>query len=175
MHGLDRGEILVYHAVETAPAVTHVADDAAEDTHVGIGVDVNFNVHLLAKLKALEDEYPLDDYHARGADGDGPVRAVVNGIIVHGALHRVTRAQLTQRVDEHFRVKCVRVVVVEPGALLIGHVVVRLVVIIMVDDRNIARKALHQLPCDGGLAAAGPPGDTDDHNIAHSSCASPNS
>ena len=127
----------------------------------------SFAVHLLENGADLENQNPLHHDHLGGLYGDGLVRAVVDGIIVYGASDGAPLFQLLYGLHQHVRVEGVGVVVVELAALLKGHVVVGLVVVVVVDDRYIAAEALHQLFGDGGFAAAGAAGDTDYHYIAH--------
>ena len=54
VHGLDRGEILGYNAVQTAAPVPHVPGDAPEYAHIGVGVHIDLDVHLPAQLYGLE-------------------------------------------------------------------------------------------------------------------------
>ncbi len=49
--------------------------------------------------------------------------------------------------------------------LLIGEFMVRLVIIIMIDDRHITVEILLKLLGDRGLAAAGSAGDADHHDF----------
>ena len=58
-------------------------------------------------------------------------------------------------------------VVIELAAFLVAHVVMRLVVVVVIDNAHIAAEVLHYLAGDGGLAAAGASGYTYYYNIAH--------
>ena len=74
--------------------------------------------------------------------------------------------QFLERFHQHFRVKGIGVVIVELGPLFIRHVVMRLVVVVVMDDRHVASEALDQPAGDRGLAAAGAAGNAEDHDIA---------
>ena len=50
VHGLDRLEILVDHALHAAAAFAYVAHQSAKDTHVGVHIHKHLQVHLLAQL-----------------------------------------------------------------------------------------------------------------------------
>ena len=133
MHGLDGGEILVHHAVKAAATVTHVAHDAAQDAHVRVGVDENLDIHKIAQLAALEYQYAFYYNNSRGADGYRPVGAVVNGVVVDRTLDAVPCAKLLEILDEYIGVEGIRVVIVELCPLLVGHIVVRLIIIVVVN------------------------------------------
>ena len=75
------------------------------------------------------------------------------------------RAELLEILDEYIGVEGIRVVIVELCPLFIGHVVVRLVIVVVIDHGNVPAEALDELFCDGGLAAAGAAGDADYHYI----------
>ena len=166
VHGLDRAQILVDDALEAAAAVAHVAHDAAQDAHIRVGVDVELDVHLVAELAVFVDQDALDHDDPRRPDGDGLVRAVVDRVVIDRAGDGLALLEVLERLHQQVGVEGVGMVVVELGALLIGHVVVRLVVVVVVDDGYLAAEILDQPPGDGGLAAAGAAGNADDHDIA---------
>ena len=72
-------------------------------------------------------------------------------------------------LQHQVRVEGVGVVVVQLGPLLIGHVVMGLVVVVVVDHGHVLAKGLDQSAGDGGFAAAGAAGDPDYHDVLHSS------
>ena len=41
VHGLYSGEILRHHAVQCAAAIPHIPQNAAQNTHIGIGVHIH--------------------------------------------------------------------------------------------------------------------------------------
>ena len=63
-------------------------------------------------------------------------------------------------------------VIVELCPLLVGHIVVRLIIIVVINHRYVPAEALDKLFGDGGLAAAGASGYADYHYI-HDSILSP--
>ena len=77
MHGLNRGEILVYNRFEIAPSLLHVAHDTAQYAHVGVGVDKNLYIKQLAKLGIVKYEDSLHYYYLRGLYLHSLVRTVV--------------------------------------------------------------------------------------------------
>ena len=167
VHGLDGAQVLIDDALETPAAIPHIAHDAAQDAHVRVRVHKDLDIHLVAELAVFIDQDALDDDDAGRLDGNGLLRAVMDGVVVDRALDALARLELLEMLDKHVRVEGIRVVVVEQGPLLIGHVVMGLVIIVVVDHRDLAPKALDQALGDGGLAAAGAAGDADDHDVAH--------
>ena len=138
-----------------------------EDAHVGVGVHKNFDVQKVAQRLVLQNEDALYQNHRGGADGDGVGGAVVNGVVVGGALHRAPGAQLLKIADHALGFKGVGAVIVEAGALLIGEVVVGAVVVVVVDDADAVAEKLLELLRDGGFPAAGAAGDADGDDVAH--------
>ena len=69
--------------------------------------------------------------------------------------------------DEQARLVGVGVVVVDERALLQGHLVLGVVVVVMRDDGDVGAQSLLNLVGDGGLAAARAACDADDHDVAH--------
>ena len=61
VHGFDGRQILLDDGINRAAALFHVAPDAAAEAHVGVGVDKNADVHLIAERAAGEDQNALDD------------------------------------------------------------------------------------------------------------------
>ena len=171
MHRLDGGQILVDHAVQRAAALLDVADDAAQNAHIGVGVHEYLHIHQVAQLGGVEDQNTFDNDDRRGLHENDLVAAVVDGVVIHRHLHRVAGAQLPQVGDHQRRVKAVRVVVVQLAALLVGEFVVALVVTVMVDDADLVRtEMIPQLLGQGRLAAAGAACNADDDGFhIHSS------
>lgn len=108
---------------------------------------------------------PSTIINSRGADGYRPVGAVVNGVVVDRTLDAVPCAKLLEILDEYIGVEGIRVVIVELCPLFVGHIVVRLVIVVVIDHGNVPAEALDKLFGDGGLAAAGASGYADYHYI----------
>ena len=166
VHGLDGGQVLIHDALKAPAAVAHVAHDPAQDAHVRIRVDVDLDIHQVTKLLALEYQQSLDDDDARGLDGYGFFGAVVDGVVVGRAMDRFAAAQLSEVLDEKLGVECVGVVVIELCALLKAHAVVSLVVVVVVDDADVAAEVLHDLARDRRFAAARAAGNADNDDAA---------
>ncbi len=173
VHRLDGGKVLADDAFQRPPPLLHVPEDTTQDAGVGVGVHEYLDVHLFPQPRVLEDEDAFGDDHLGGADLHRVVGAVVDGVIVDGAAHRLPCPQPPQVLHHHGGVKGVGMVVVQLGPLLVAEFVVALVVVVVVDDADILPEVLLDLPGDGGLAAAGAPGDADDHSPscgAHFDC-----
>ena len=81
-------------------------------------------------------------------------------------MDRLAAAQLFEILDEKLCVERVGVVVVELCALLKAHAVVRLVVVVVVDDADVAAEMLNDLSRDRRFAAARAAGNADDDDAA---------
>ena len=163
VHGLDGREVLCDDALERAAAV---ADVAAQDAHVGVGLDENFNVEHIAQGRVLENEDALDDDDLGGEDLNGLVCAVVVHIGVDGALNAAARLERLEVLNEQARFKGVGMVVVDLGALLVGLAVLPLIVAVVSDDGDGVAEMLLEMARERGLAGAGAAGDADE-NGAH--------
>ena len=166
VHGLDGREVLCDDALERAAAVADVAQGAAQDAHVGVGLDENFNVEHIAQGRVLENEDALDDDDLGGEDLNGLVCAVVVHIGVDGALNAAARLERLEVLNEQARFKGVGMVVVDLGALLVGLAVLPLIVAVVSDDGDGVAEMLLEMARERGLAGAGAAGDADE-NGAH--------
>ena len=162
VHGLDGREVLRDDALERATAVA----DVAQDAHVGVGLDENFNVEHIAQGRVLENEDALDDDDLGGEDLNGLVRAVVVHIGVDGALDAAARLERLEVLDEQARFKGVGMVVVDLGALLVGLAVLPLIIAVVSDDGDGVAEMLLEMARERGLAGAGAAGNADE-NGAH--------
>ena len=87
-------------------------------------------------------------------------------VVVGRAVDRLAAAQLFEVLDEKLGVERVGVVVVELCALLKAHAVVSLVVVVVVDDADVAAEVLHDLACDRRFSAACAAGNADNDDAA---------
>ena len=173
MHRLDRGKVLVDHAVQAAPALLYIPQNAPQDALVRVRVHKDLVVEQGAQLRLYKGQNALYDQHRGGLDVLHLVAAVVVGVIVHRAVDGASGLQFLQMVDEQCVVEGVRVVVIQLAALFKGQLIVALVVAIVGDQPHLVLpKALLQPQCKGGLAAARAARDANDqvvHN-ANSFC-----
>ena len=166
MHGLDRGQVLLNDAVQTAAPLLHVPHQTAQDALVCIGVHKDFVVEHGAQLRLHKGQDALHDQHRGGLDVLHLVAAVVVHIVVHRAVDGAAGLQLLQMVDQQGVVKGVRVVVVQLAALGEGQLVVALVVAVVGDQAHLVlAEALLQPQGEGGLAAAGTACDANDQIV----------
>ena len=91
----------------------------------------------------------------------------MDGVVIHGAIDRASVFELSQIVDEKLGVECVGVVIVKLRALLIAHAVMLFIIVVVIDNADVASEALHYPSCYGGFAAAGASGNSDDQYVAH--------
>lgn len=167
VHGLDRGQILRHDRLQIAAAVAHVAHDAPQDAHIGVGVDEDLDVQPLTQLRLGKDEDALDDDDLGRDDRDRFGGAVVHRVVIRRARDRLPGAQRVEMLHEQRRVERVRVVIVEFLALGKGDVVVPLIVVVVIQHAHIAAEFVEDAPRDGGLAAAGTAGNADRDDVAH--------
>ena len=93
MHRLDRRQILIDDVLEVAAALVHVAQHAAQDALVGVGLDENLDVKEVAQALVLEDQDALDDDDLARLDDLRPVGARVAREVVDRALDAPALAQ----------------------------------------------------------------------------------
>ena len=174
MHGLDGGQVLLDHAVQTAAPLLDVPHQTAQDALVGVGVHKDLVVEHGAQLRLHKGQDALHDQHRSGFDVLHLVAAVMVGVVVYRAVDGAPGLQLLQVIDEQGVVKGVRVVVVQLAALFKGQIVVALVVAVVGDQAHLVlAELLFQPQGKGGFAAAGAACNADDQVVhsCYSSCA----
>lgn len=112
----------------------------------------------------MENEDALYDNHRGGPDEHRFIGAVVVGIGVHGAANGAAGLQLLQLLDHQIRVKGIGMVVVLLAAHLKGNVLA-LIIVVMMHHADGRAEVGGQVVRQGGFAAAGAPGDADDHGM----------
>ena len=165
VHGLDGVLPLLHNAAHRAAALFGVAQHAPGKTHVGVGIHKHADVHEIGERRIGEDQYALDQDDRARLDLDGLAAAVVHLEVVHRAMDRAPLLQKAQMLDHHFGLERLGAVVVESGALLVGEIVVRAVVIVVVDDAHLVAEAPDEIGRERRLSAAGAAGNADDENI----------
>ena len=85
VHGLDGRQILCDDALERAAAVAHVAQRAAQNANIGVGLDEDLDVKHFAQPRVLENEDALDDDDLARPDELGLTCALVVGVGVDRA------------------------------------------------------------------------------------------
>ncbi len=85
VHGLDRGQVLLDHAVQAAAALLDVPHQTAQDALVGVGVHEDLIVEHGAQLRLHEGQDALHDEHRGRFNVLHFVTAVVVGVVVRGS------------------------------------------------------------------------------------------
>ena len=168
VHGPHALLVLADDAVHRAPALHQVAPQAADEAHVGVGVDEQRDVHQLTQLGVGEDEDALEHDDEVLADVAGLVEAAVLGVVVDGLFDRLARQQLAHVAPEQLVVEGVGVIEVARLPVAQGDVLEVLVVGILVDDDDpVGPEIAHHVPRDEGLAGTRPAGDPDEDAWRH--------
>ena len=150
VHGLDRREVLLEHRVHITSALLDITHEAASQAHVIIGINEDLDIHQFAEFLVLKDQDTIKDQDLRGLDAYRLGQAVVVGEGVDGALDTLPLLELADMLDHHIRVEGVRVVVVELGALLETEIIVRLIVEVVAERRDVLiGKGLLELAHEG--------------------------
>ena len=168
VHGLHRGQVLVHHGFQRAAALLHIPQGAAQDAHVRVRLHEDLDVQQIPQLLALEDQDALHDDHLGGLDLHRLVGAVVDGVVIHGAVDRLAPLQRLQVGDHEIGVEGVGMVVVLQAALREGAIL-PLVVVVVVYHADVAAEPGRQMLRQSGLAAAGAAGNADKDGV-HSAC-----
>ena len=94
VHGLDRGQVLLDHAVQAAAALLHVPHKTAQDALVGVGVHEDLVVEHGAQLRLYEGKDAFHDEDRGRLDVLHLVAAVEVGVVVHRAVDGAACLQL---------------------------------------------------------------------------------
>lgn len=82
VHRLDRRHVLAQDVVDVPAALLHVAPDAADQAHVGVGVDVDLEVEELTDRRLGEEQDPFGQHHRARLDAAGlPLAPVVDEVV----------------------------------------------------------------------------------------------
>ena len=150
MHRLHRREVLLEYRVHITSALLDITHEAASQAYVIIRIDEDLDVHQFAQLLVLKDQDTIEDQDLSGLDAYRLGQAVVVGEGVDGALDTLPLLELADMLDHHIRIEGVRVVVVELGALLETEIIVRLVVEVVTERRDVLiDKGLLELAHEG--------------------------
>ena len=76
-------------------------------------------------------------------------------IVVCRTLYSHAPTQLFEILNEKLGIKSVRMVVIELRALGIAHIVMRLVVVVVINNAHFSAEMLHYLTRYGGFSASG--------------------
>ena len=117
----------------------------------------------------MENQDPLHNNDSGRADDQGLVRPVIDRIVVKRTFDRLAALESGKILNHPVRVKCIRVVIIQPHPLVIGQVMACLVIVIVVQDCDFTAKAFRDLAGDCRLAAPCPAGNPDHNDIPASS------
>ena len=165
MHGLYGVLPLLHNATHRAAALFGIAQHAPGKAHIGVGIHKYADVHEIGERRIGKDQYALDQNHGPRLDLDGLAAAVMHLEVIHRAVDRASLLQKAQMLDHHFGLERLGAVVVESGALFVGEIVVRAVIIVVVDDAHLVAEAPDEIGRERRLSAAGAAGNADDENI----------
>ena len=135
--GFTVEKVLLEHRVHITSALLDITHEATSQAHVIIGINEDLDVHQFAEFLVLKDQDTIKDQDLRGLDTYRLGQAVVVGEGVDGALDTLPLLELADMLDHHIRVEGVRVVVVELGALLETEIIVRLIVEVVAERRDV--------------------------------------
>lgn len=155
VHGLYSIPVLCDHGFNAAATLQCIPGDPAHDPLIGIGIHKDLEIHKTAELFVFQYQNPFQQNDGMGMYGDGFKTAVVDRIVIYRTLDGLTVFQLQDVLIEPLRIKGVRVVIVQLGALLVRHVVVGEIVAVMADDLDLISKVLPNLLYDGGFSGGG--------------------
>ena len=154
VHGLDRREVLRDDAFKRAAAVAHVAQGAAQNAHVRVGLDKDLDVKHLTQRGILKDENALDDDDLARQNEFGFLGALMVGVGVNGAMNGLAGFELLELFDHQIRFESVGVVVVLLAAFFEGKILVLIIAVVM-DDADIVAEMLLQMLGESRFAGAG--------------------
>ena len=132
VHRLHRSGVLRDDRLHRSSSLTHIAQDASCQAHIGIGIDKDLDIQDVAQLLILENEDSVDDDNLRRLDSQSLLRAVVLHKRVGWAIDRLTLLESLDMLDHKPSIEGLGVVVVELCALLVGQLRVGFVIKIMI-------------------------------------------
>ena len=94
VHRFYGRQVLRHNAVQGTAALFYIAQDPAENPHVRIGIDKDFDVHQIAEILLNEEENALEHDNRGRMDQNRFIRAVMHGIIVNRHLDGLSGFQL---------------------------------------------------------------------------------
>ena len=161
VHGFQYLDVSFDDHFGGASALDGVAPDVADKAHVGIRVNIDFQVHKVAQVLAVQCHDTLYDNHLAGFYVYGLLHTVGGDVVVGGLLYGLALTQVADVLVEKFPVEGIGMVKVYLPAFLHGEVRVVVVVRILGDYRNfLVADGLHYFPYYCGLATTSASGYT---------------
>ena len=170
VHGTNALVVLDADGVEISPSLLEVTANTAKCTYVGVRVDVEFDVHLLAKFWLREGQDSFHDENGLGLYSSCFEFPTVLGEIVNGHFYRLTPLQRFDMLDEKSCLQRTGVVEIKRTPLLVTEVRAVPVIAVVLDaiDR-LDRHRSFDLSSDGRLPRPCAPCDPDHQRHAAAS------
>ena len=99
MHGLYGGQVLVDNGLQCAFPLLDIADDTPENTHICVSIYKYTDIHFITQLLICKDQDAFHNDDFSRVDGDRLFAAVMNGVVINGAFHRLAGLQLAKMLD----------------------------------------------------------------------------
>ena len=163
VHRLHGGEVLIEDLIKGPPADRHVAADPTNESRIGVRIDEDLDVEMVADAFIDEEQDAIDDDHIRGCDPLGGRATAMAHEIVHWFVDRHAGRERAKMRLEQVEVERIGMVPVE-----LPQFVMRLPFMIRVIRVHVDERALRvgQTFCHasghGGLAGPRASGNPDD-------------
>lgn len=146
VHGFENTLIAVEHNVGRTSALNDVATDNADETIVGIRINEDAEIHLIAEAGVAERKDTFDDDYLFGLNMDSGLLTGAGDIIVGRLLDSFAFAELTDMLFEEVPFESVGMVEIDFASLLERKMCSIFVVGILRDDYHLAlRESLRKL------------------------------
>lgn len=167
VHRLDRRQILRHDGLQRSAALVDVANDAADNAHIGVRIDENLDVAEVAQLLVLKDQDTLHDDDLGGLDPHRLIDPVMYRKIVDRSFDTLARRQTAYMLDHQIRIKRVRVVVIQLFSFLKRNVAMLLIIKIVAQHGDFIAEFLFDFLDQGAFAGACAACNPDDNDIFH--------
>ena len=167
MHGLYGRHILLHNRFKCSFALVYVAFYAAKNANVGIGIDKKLYIHKISQALVCKNEYAVDNKHGFRLYNKRFIGAVVNGIVINGAVYRSAGFKLFDVLNHKVGVKSVGAVVILRGALFIRKPVLPFVIIVVLYNGHSALEFFGNDVRYCAFSAAGSACDAYNEHILH--------
>ncbi len=162
VHGLDRCEVLLHDIGQGAAALAHIAVSAAQNALVGIGIDVNLEVDEGTKVIEVVEQDAVDDEDVGGIKVDGNGVAGMGFEVVDRVVDALPGAKSADMGDHERHIQCLGRVEVELLAFLEGQRLMREIVAVATQCRDMSAVQGLKIIRKRGFSRAAAAGDTDD-------------
>ena len=135
VHDFNGAYVLIDNAVNISASLGYVAAQAAQDALVGIGIRKNLDVKKLAESLVVKGQNAIHNNDRCGANANRFAFASVNTKIIIGNIHALAAHQFTQMLDKQIGIQRIGAVVVCLYALFHRKMVLRLIIIVIRNNR----------------------------------------